>query len=68
MRMKLQALGWRLDILLAGMLLAAAYGTASWAIDSGSLWAYLMTFVCLAWSVLRMVSATRKILHERRTK
>lgn len=33
------------------LLLVACYGLASWAIDSGSMWAYLATFMTLYFGI-----------------
>lgn len=39
----------RAGLFLAALVqLALAYGAASWAIDNGSLWLYLVTFLLLA--------------------
>lgn len=39
--------------------LLAAYGLASWAINTGSLLLYFLTFFCLSWAVNRTILGFR---------
>jgi hypothetical protein len=56
-------MGWkqtRAGLLVTGLVeLALAYGFGSWAIDSGSWWHYLLTFVFFAGAVQSFVRAAK---------
>lgn len=53
---------WWVLALLAAVFLGLAYGFASLAIDSGSLWQYAVSIVFLVWAVKYIVRSTRLVL------
>lgn len=50
---------WWANLILTLAFLAAAYGAGSWAIDSGSMWAYGLTILFLVWTINRGVAGVR---------
>jgi len=50
---------WSVRLGLSVLFLALAYGFASWAIDSGSLWHYAITLTLLYWAVAHGIRGLR---------
>lgn len=51
---------WWVNLLLAFIGMIAAYGFASWAIDSGNMLAYALTAAAVAWGTNRAFRSVRQ--------
>lgn len=54
---------WWADLVFGVVLLAAAYGFGSWAINTASMWAYLLTIISLVWAIRRLAKGIRYAFH-----